>query len=118
MDLRSAVIYMKQGYRVRRAGWHPDSYMKLDCLGEIIQFSRHEYWSIGKGELTKHSYVTNDGIRTFEADEVLADDWELITTGIRKEFSKHENGMEYEDDTDWDNYVPPKGGWGYDDEDE
>lgn len=106
---------MQQGYRVRRASWHPLSYMKLDCCGEIQEYNQREYWSITK-EGTKHHEYIGGGPEFINAEEVLADDWEVITTGIRKEFSKHENGMEYEDDTDWDNYVSPKGGWFSDDE--
>ncbi len=77
---------MKAGYRVRRACWPLDVYLK-----------GHDIWGI-------------------DLEDLLADDWELITTGIRKHFGRH--GMEYDDDTDWDNWVPPKGGWNFDDEGE
>jgi len=110
MDFRSAVVYMKSGYRVRRSSWHPKSYMKLSIMGDIQQYHEREYWSISK-EGTKHHVYIGGGDEYVNAEEILAEDWELITTGIRKEFSKHENGMEYEDDTDWDNYVST---WDYD----
>jgi hypothetical protein len=108
---------MKHGYRIRRVKWHAKSYMKLGVLEEIEQYHECEYGVIANGGITKHTYM-GGGPDYVTAEEVLADDWELITTGIRKEFSKHEHGMEYDDDTDWDNYVSPKGGWGDFDDDE
>lgn len=123
MDFISAAHYMKCGYRVRRASWLPDTYMKLGILGELEIYFRMESYSLGRDEngkpkTTKHSFMTGGGCETISVDDVLDNEWEIITTGIRKEFSKHENGMEYDDDTDWDNYVSPKGGWGDFDEDE
>lgn len=123
MDFLSACHYMKSGYRARRAKWAVDSYMKLGTLGDIETYARMESYTIGRDEngkskTTKHSYISGGWGNDLNVDDMLADDWELITTGIRKEFSKHEHGMEYDDDTDWDNYVPPKGGWGDFDEDE
>lgn len=117
MDFRTVVSYMKHGYRVRRSSWEPESYMKLDCLGGFEQYHMRESYTIKNGAIHKNRYLSNC-CSDIDINDVLAEDWELITTGIRKEFSKHENGMEYDDDTDWDNYVPPKGGWGFDDEDE
>lgn len=123
MDFVSACRYMKHGYRVRRSIWAPDSYLKLGVLGELVDYARTESFTIGKDEngnakTIMHSYISGGWGNDLVVDDMLADDWELITTGIRKEFSKHENGMEYDDDKDWDNYVPTKGGWDFDDDEE
>ena len=122
MDIRSAAHYLKNGYRIKRTSWSSDSYMKASCTGELEQFHKCEYWTLGKDEnglskTVKHEYL-GGGLSDINIDDLLADDWELILTGIRKEFSKHEHGMEYDDDTDWDNYVAPKSSWDGDDEDE
>ena len=123
MDFVSAVKYMKHGYRARRASWHPKSYVKKGVLNELEDYHEMSSYRIGPDETgktvtTKHTYMSGGWNNDLDIDDFLADDWELITTGIRKEFSKHENGIEYNDDTDWDNYVPPKGGWFSDDDED
>lgn len=117
MNIFSAATYLKQGYRIKRSSWLPDSFMKLDVLGDVEQYHKMSYHTIDKNGLTKHEYM-GGGLGNLSIDDLLAEDWEIIIIGIRKEFSKHEHGIEYEDDTDWDNYVPSKGGWNFDDEEE
>ena len=115
MDIKAAAVYLKIGYRIRRASWHADCFIKTDSGGDIEFYSRREYWSIGGGEMTHHSYI-GGGLNIMTIDDMLAEDWELITDGIRKHYNKH-GDMEYEDDTDWDNYVAPKSSyWGDEDE--
>ncbi len=121
MNFCSVLHYLKVGYRARRSSWAPDSYIKSGILGEIEDYCMVTSYSLGKDEndewkQTEHNYMSGGCGNDLKIDDLLADDWELITTGIRKEFSKHENGIEYNDDTDWDNYVPSKGGWFSDDE--
>ena len=116
MNFISAVRYMKHGYRVRRSSWEPESYMKLGAVGDFEQYHIFEHYTLDSDGTHMHRDLINSG-DAVDANDVLAEDWELITTEIRKEFSKRENGMEYNDDTDWDNYVPTKGGWNFDDDD-
>jgi hypothetical protein len=113
MNIHAAAVYLKIGYRMRRASWHEDSYVKTDCLGMPEFYQRREYWSIGGGESTHHTYI-GGGMNEMTVDDMLAEDWELITTGIRKHYNKHGH-MEYEGDTDWDNYVASKSSWDGDD---
>jgi hypothetical protein len=58
MDFVTAVRYAKLGYRIRRASWSPNRYLSEDS--EI------------------------DGYRWM--DNVLADDWEIITLGVVEYF--------------------------------
>lgn len=113
MDFKSACHYVKAGYRVRRDAWEPKTYMTADSCGELSIVFEHIGYTVGE-EITEHRYMM--GFPNIEIKDVLADDWEIITTGIRKHFGRY--GMEYDDDTDWDNYVPTKGGWDFDDEDD
>src|SRR4030042_5278836 len=98
MNILAAATYLKIGYRLRRTSWHEDSYVKADCMGMPEFYQRMEHWSIGGGKSTHHSYI-GGGISQMTVDDMLAEDWELITTGIRKHFNKN-GDMEYEDDTD------------------
>ena len=61
MNIQTAAGYMKHAYRIRRASW---------ALGECIDPS-----------------VFDDGeYLPFHLGELLADDWEIITEGIVKDF--------------------------------
>lgn len=64
MDIHTAAKYMRHGYRIRRGWWHSSVYAYEEM--ELI-------W------LRSDSGV-NDC--TFTIDDLLADDWELITEGI------------------------------------
>lgn len=115
MNIIATAHYLKLGYRVRRSSWHVDSFVKLDCSDMPEFYDRREYWSIGGGKTTHHTYI-GGGMNQMTVDDMLAEDWELITTGIRKHFNKYGN-LEYDDDTDWDNYVPLPSSWDDADED-
>lgn len=114
MNIQSAARYLELGYKLRRQSWHADSYAKLDCIDSIEIFTRREYWSISKEGLQHHTYV-GGGITDLSIEDLLAEDWEIITVGIRKHFNKYGN-IEYEDDTDWDNYESSPSSWDGDDE--
>jgi hypothetical protein len=73
MDIRTVAIYLRQGYRIRRSFW---------ALGppKIYAYEQHEILWLGG---------TNDGEVTdcpLTIDDLLADDWEIITEGIVKDF--------------------------------
>lgn len=116
MNIQAAAVYLKIGYRLRRASWDAESFVKADCMGQPEFYDRREYWTIGGGKSTHHTYI-GGGMNEMTVDDMLAEDWELITTGIRKHYNKHGN-MEYDDDTDWDNYVPLPSGWDFSDDEE
>lgn len=116
MNILAAAHYLKLGYRIRRTSWKEESFVKLDCTDQPEYFARHEYWTIGGGKTTHHTYI-GGGMNQMTVDDMLAEDWELITTGIRKHWNKY-GTMEYEDDTDWDNYVSPSSSWGDPEDDE
>lgn len=114
MNIQAAALYLKLGYKMRRASWGEGAYVKVDCNGYPEFFARREHWTIANGKSERHFYISG-GINEMTVDDMLAEDWELITTGIRKHFNKYGN-MEYEDDTDWDNYVPEPFSWGDEEE--
>lgn len=62
MDIRTAAHYMKLGYRIRRSFWEPEEWVSEKLMGSYAM-----YYSFGM-------------------DDLLADDWELITDGIIKDF--------------------------------
>lgn len=69
MDIHTAAKYMQHGYRVKRAGW------------QMIEYVYHTESGIsGKIKDGGHMFVD------FSLKDLLADDWELITEGIIKDF--------------------------------
>ncbi len=77
MDIHTAAKYMQHGYRVRRSSWEQ---------GGFIYDDRY---------FISHVSLVNDGLdgkRPFESDwmpeseDLVADDWELITEGIVSHF--------------------------------
>jgi hypothetical protein len=111
MFLKDVAEELKKGYRVRRTSWIDDqikTYMKADSRdGELEIVSEFKGYHFEDNEMVEHRSM--QGFPNITLEEVLADDWEVITAGIRKLNGRH--GLEYDDDIDWDNWVPPKGGW-------
>lgn len=106
MDIHSIAHYLKVGYRVRRASWEPQEYMRAsgDELEKKEMFGYHTgIVTNGATKLKYVRYLTNS-MNPVMISDLLANDWEIITTGIRKYFNKSGN-MEYDDEEDWDNYV-------------
>lgn len=60
MDIHTAAHYMRSGYRIRRASWDPESWISEEAM---------------------RRYPV-----TFVLRDLLADDWEVITQGIVKDF--------------------------------
>ncbi len=107
MNILAAASYLKIGYRIRRSLWAIDSYLKTDWWGDCEFYYRYKYFTIGKvdgiTQTIEHSYI-GGGTYNLNVKDLLADDWEIITTGIRKHHNKY-GLIEYDDDTDWDNYT-------------
>jgi hypothetical protein len=62
MDIHTAAQYMKLGYRIRRTSWGQDEWLEPDAFWDKIPVYQ--------------IYLT----------ELLATDWEIITTGIITDF--------------------------------
>lgn len=58
MDIHIAAKYMKLGYRIRRPGWSPEMFISWDTM-VFFKLVR---------------------------EELLAEDWEIITEGIIQDF--------------------------------
>lgn len=67
MNIHTAAKYAWEGYRIRRASWEPDEWISEESM------RRHPI--------------------TFMIHDLLADDWEIITEGIVKDFPE----IEYSD---------------------
>ena len=108
MNIQSALVYVKLGYRIKRADWEPEEFLRehIDSL-QRRSVSYNSRWNPQTKEIEKIRSVSDED--TFandiiSIDDLMANDWEIITIGIRKYFNKYGH-LEYEDDTDWDNYV-------------
>lgn len=117
MNIQVAAAYMKHGYRARRPSWDPEIYFFMGALGLV----RHTYFNSASYDKETKTFIyrkvpVDDDTFFFELEDLLAEDYQLITDNIRKDFNKYDQ-LEYNDGTDWDNWVAPKGGW-CDDEDE
>ena len=102
MNISTAAIYMKKGYRVRRACWEPEEY--ISGIGDMLDKMEVYYlniWDDKQRKIIEHRRIHSAGICQFEPEDLLADDWEIITTGIRKQFDEYGN-IEYDDETDSD----------------
>jgi hypothetical protein len=103
MNIHIASQYLKAGYRIRRSGWEPEEFIS-ECAGMLDK--REVFHS---GVIDKNGYRDVRSISDRPAfimlEDLLADDWEIITLNIRKEFNKY-GAFEYDDEEDWDNYEP------------
>jgi predicted methyltransferase len=116
MNISTAAHYLKIGYRIRRASWEPEECV-TECAGMLSRREVRYYNLVEAGSFTKERYVSEGVNADLGLEDLLADDWEIITTNIRKQFNKYGN-FEYDDETDWDNYEPKYNSWGDEDEDE
>jgi hypothetical protein len=105
MDIKTASHYLKLGYRIRRTEWEPEEHL-TELAGMIDRVEVNYSYQLDEETKTfvKRRYVGSGSLYSASLEDLLADDWEIITTGIRKQFNKHGN-FEYEDEPDWDNYV-------------
>jgi hypothetical protein len=115
MNIQTAARYLEIGYRVRRTSWEPEEYLHemADAL-EKIEVHYGSTYDKDTKQIVERRYVSKWGsINPLGLQDMLADDWEVITTGIRKSFNKYGN-LEYIDEPDWDNYEPK--GWDYEED--
>ena len=108
MNIQSALVYVKNGYRIKRACWEPEEFLRdyCDSLQRRLVSSR-SHWNQETKKFEEIRYVSDEDTfinDVITIDDLMANDWEVVTTGIRKYFNKYGH-LEYEDDTDWDNYV-------------
>jgi hypothetical protein len=103
MNIATAVRYFEYGYRIRRSVWEPDEYL-TECAGMLDKMEAHTYHehdsNTGKSKECRTLSSTNDALMV---EDLLAEDWEVVLTGIRKPFNKY-GLLEYEDDIDHDNW--------------
>lgn len=103
MNIVAAAHYLKAGYRIRRACWEPEEY--LYEIGDMLEKREiHESTVFKDGKIERLRYLGHNHIASIGLGELLADDWEVITEGIRKHYNKNAS-IEYNDEPDWDNYV-------------
>ena len=118
MNISIAAHYLKIGYRIRRACWEPEEYLyELADMLERVEVHHSSSFNDKTAKFVEHRYVGHGGPALVFLQDLLADDWEIITTGIRKQFNKY-GDFEYDDETDWDLYEPEDSSWGNEDEDE
>ena len=72
MDIHTAAKYMSSGYRVRRVAWTSVDYI-YDSQGSIMGSFTN---ACTKGEFSL----------SLSLQDLMADDWELITEGVIKHF--------------------------------
>jgi hypothetical protein len=73
MDIQTAARYMQHGYRVRLPSWSDGVFLRTDL---ISMFAKCEF----------RSKVRISVIWVPGQEELLSDDWEVITDGIVKDF--------------------------------
>lgn len=89
------------GYRIRRLSWEPEEFIS-ECAGML---DKREVYNYGVTDENGRRDVRSisDTQAFLMLEDLLADDWEIVTANIRKEFNKY-GSFEYEDDVDLDNY--------------
>lgn len=104
MNLHIAAQYMKIGYRIRRPHWEPEEYLyELADMLDKVEVTEYYTTDEKSGELVKKRSISCGSPAHIDLQDLLAYDWEIIVSGIRKQFNKHGN-FEYNDEPDWDNW--------------
>ena len=115
MNIAIAAHYLSLGYRIRRSPWEPEEY--ISGIGTMLDRMEVYYlniWDHEQKKIVKHRRINSAGICQFEPQDLVADDWQIITTGIRKDFNKYVH-IEY-DDEDLDSDEPSYGSWGFEED--
>ena len=76
MNIQTATGYMKHGYRIRRSTWHSVEYL------EIKDSRINKYYVAPPG----CSYIYGYAGWSVQSEDLIADDWELITEGVTGHF--------------------------------
>jgi hypothetical protein len=79
MNIQTAAHYLSSGYRIRRPSWHQSDYVYLK--DDALYSREHEH----------HGHSV--GFFYAGLEELLADDWEIITAGVVSYFP-----IKYEDE--------------------
>jgi hypothetical protein len=112
MNIRAAAHYLKIGYRVRRSIWDQEQYLyEIAGMLEMVEVSYCSSWDHKTKTIVENRSVSSGNIANLQLEDIMADDWELITDGIRKHFNK------YDDEPDWNNYKSDSS-WDNQEEDE
>ncbi len=91
MDIKSAIGYLKHGYRIRRSSWEPGDYLYNDYwVAHVVMVPDMKKDANGSFVWGKRPFHSD---WRAEADDLTADDWELILDGIVSDYGK----IEYED---------------------
>jgi hypothetical protein len=105
MNIYCVSLYLKIGYRVRRSSWEPEEY--LYEIAGLLNKKEIDISRVYDDELqTPVEYRRLvDIFDPLQLQDLLAEDWEIITTGLRKDFNKF-GAIEYNDEPDWETWKP------------
>jgi|SRR5579859_1148960 len=100
MNIHTAAHYLSIGYRIRRASWKEGEYI-CECADMLLENRMMESftWNSQIKKFEEFSYLTKDSVCLLNLSDLLAEDWEIITTGIKKDFNKY-NSLEYQKEID------------------
>lgn len=77
MNIKSATIYMKHGYKIRRSDWESKRSIYGNILGVVEEFQSSHYIMDGN-TLTKYLGESWNDNYAFTLDDLIADDWEIV----------------------------------------
>lgn len=87
MDIQSAAVYMNAGYRIRRTSWGPHVYLFGPFVWKQQIHTSYRYdLEKRKRFITRFAEVNHS--EPLEIEDLLANDWVVITTGIKKYFDE------------------------------
>lgn len=78
MDIYTAAHYMKSGYRIRRSHWRDNEYLQI-AYNNVVEANVRCLHPSSPDTFERHSW-------TARIEDLLSNDWELITEGIIKYF--------------------------------
>lgn len=104
MNIHTASTYLKLGYRVRRNCWDVEQHIyEIAGMLEMVEVSFTNSWDHKTKSIIPYRSVSSGNIANLQLEDIMADDWEIITDGIRKHFNCYQ-AIEYMDEPDWENY--------------
>lgn len=74
-DIKQAAKWLKQGFRVRRFIWADGHYLRFAAFSRPPQFLWDRYEDNDPDDAPASIWVG----RTFMMDDLLADDWEVVS---------------------------------------
>lgn len=100
MNLHTASTYFKTRYRIRRPSWEPEEYLEYTDELSKVAVSYFHTFNMKKRKTEKHRRVRHEIMNLLSLEDLIATDWELITTGIKTHFNKYGH-VEYEESAGW-----------------